>query len=324
MMKKKLLAGFVILLLVFCTIFGYLKFQDIKRYAISSPMMDFEYKKAIVQTSGDKTFTLENLRPIVGQEELKEVIIKNDDNPVIYTPSEKNIESGEFSMNLHMHTMYSDGTMSVKRLLDKAQDYAKNFPEGKYMYVAITDHNTVLGIQNLIYVLQKNPGKYTKIKVVPGIEVFTKYNDSKYSDNPIDIHVLTWCINPYDKFLNEEFYKEDLRDRYNYKLRDFDDVIEMMSDYGIVGVAHPARYITHLNENKYPYIREMLSRLKNISHNDVVFTEGYYQTYPLLPEKDELGDEYQPFLDYINAAAKELGIIRTGSTDTHGESLFRK
>lgn len=320
-MKQKIFK-IIAIFLIFGLLLGcYFKIQDNARYKINSPMQDIEYKKKIIKSSKDKSYTLENMRPIVGPQELLQFISENDNNPQIYTPSDENIKNGIFSANLHIHTLYSDGQMTIRQLLDKAQDYAKDFPDGKYMYVAVTDHNTILGTQNLIFTLQKNPNRYTKIKVVPGIEIFTKFN-SKYSNKLIDIHVLTWCINPYDKFLEKEFYKADLSDRYNYKYRDFDEVIRIMKNHGIVGVAHPARYVSHLKKDKYAYIEEMLGRLKQTSEN--VFTEGYYQTYPVLPDKEELGNEYEEFLEHINKTAKNYGIIRTGSTDTHGYSIFRK
>lgn len=319
---KQKIFKIIAIFLIFSLLFGcYFKIQDNTRYKINSPMQDIEYKKKIIKSSKDKSYTLENMRPIVGPQELLQFIAENDNNPQIYTPSDENIKNGIFSANLHMHTLYSDGQMTIRQLLDKAQDYAKDFPDGKYMYVAVTDHNTILGAQNLIFTLQKNPNRYTKIKVVPGIEIFTKFN-SKYSNKLIDIHVLTWCINPYDKFLEEEFYKADLSDRYNYQYRDFDEVIKIMKNHGIVGVAHPARYVSYLKNDKYPYIEEMLGRLKQTSEN--VFTEGYYQTYPVLPDKEELGNEYEDFLKHINKTAKNYDIIRTGSTDTHGYSIFRK
>jgi len=298
-----------------------------ERYKISAPMQDMEFKKQIIETSHNKYYKLENLRQLVGPEELFEIIKSNNDNPQIYTPSEKNIKNGVFKVNLHMHTIYSDGASNVRYLLDLAQEYAEKNLNGESMYIAITDHNTVLGIQELIRVLQTTPvEEYNRVKIVPGIEVYTAFNNSKFSPKPVEIHVLTWCINPYDEFLNKEFYKKNLADKWNrtWPDRDFDWLVKTMSNYGIVSVAHPARYTTFLEKKKFPYIAEMFERFRSLTEGKLIATEGYYQVYSRLYENGKLNVEYKKYLDYINEQARKNGIFLTGSTDVHGLSLFTR
>ena len=294
------------------------------RYHINTTMPDIEYKKAILKDSHNFLYTLEALRPIMGPNELTEFIKNNDNNPQIYTPTVDNLADGVFRANLHMHTTMSDGKPTVEERLNSAQTHAEKFIKNGYMLIAITDHNTVWGAQEVIKILEKNKGKYNRIKVIPGIEINSEYHKSKVIKEPVQIHVLTWCINPYDKFLNKEFYKKNPYDKWNRKLpdRDFDWVINTMSNYGIVGPAHPARYTSFMKEKKYPYITEMLTRYSKLSSN-TLFTEGYYQSYKVTSTGPHLGKEYDKYINHINSEAKRLGIIRTGSTDAHGFSLFR-
>ena len=78
-------------------------------------------------------------------------------------------------------------------------------------------------------------------------------------------------------------------------------------------------------ENKYPYIKEMLSRYKAFGESGYpLFVEGYYQSYGATTTKEHLGSEYESYLKFINQEARNLGILRTGSTDTHGKSIFKK
>ena len=319
-MKKNLLK---LILVIFIMTFSCISWQ-MYRYHINSPMLDIEYKKAILRDSHNYTYTLEALRPLMGPEELTQFIKDNNDNPQIYTPSIENIKSGKFRANLHMHTTMSDGITTVQKRMDDAEKYAKEKIDGGKMVIAITDHNTVLGAKEIIKVLEKGKNKYNDIKVVPGMEIFTHYQNSKFKDSYVDIHVLLWSINPYDKFLNEEFYKEKLKDKWNYKDRDFDWVIETMSKHGIVGIAHPARYTSAMKEKKYPYITEMLTRYNKLNSSDTKFVEGYYQSYMQTGTGEHLGSEYDKYINHINNEAKKLGIIRTGSTDAHGYSIFRK
>ena len=318
-----MLRKILISIITFCIITSGIYINS-KRYEISSPMEDLEYKKKIITSSKNLTYKLENLRPLVGPNELERFIRENNDNPEIYTPSEENIKKGIYQANLHMHTTNSDGQARVEYILDQAESYAKKNLKGKPFYLSITDHNTILGAKELIEVLQKNPQKYKNIKVICGIEIFTAYNNSSVAKRPVDIHVLGWCINPYDKFLNKEFYKKNLKDKWNRQLpdRDFDFVITELSNYGLIGIAHPARYIDFLGKENKNYIKELLQHYKSKNKNKVCYLEGYYQVYPLIIKNYD--EEFKNLLDYINLEAKAQGICRTGSTDVHGYSIFKK
>ena len=319
-MKKLRLYLFIFLLVLVC---GLLIWQRY-RFHISSPMQDIEYKKQILADSHNPFYTLEALRPLMGPRELEEFIKENDLRPEVYTPDLKNIKNGSFMANLHTHTTNSDGKPTVEMRLDSAQNYAETFVKDGYMTIAITDHNTVLGAKEVVRILQKNKGKYKNVKVVPGIEINSEYHNSKISKNPVQIHILTWCINPYNKFLNKEFYKKDTNDKWNRSKpdRDFDWVIKTMSDYGIVGIAHPARYTTSMKGKKYLYITEMFTRYSQLNPK-TKFAEGYYQSYKFTSTGPNLKDEYNAYINYINNEAARLRIFRTGSTDAHGVSLFR-
>lgn len=326
-MKKFYFWSFISIIILALTT-GILCYRDYyntlqnKEFYLNSKIEDLDYKNLIIKDSKNKEFKVENLRPIVGKTELEEFIKKNDSVPDIYNPKSK-----DFRANFHAHTIYSDGKMDVKEFLDKAQKHAKKLPKGEFLYIAVTDHNTVLGAQEVINVLEKNPDKYTKIKIVLGMEVFSEYRRSSVSDKPVEIHVLCWGLNPYDEKLNKEFYKKDLNDKLNRPIpdRDFDDVILMMKEYGIVGIAHPARKTTFLKDKKYAYMEEMLKRYKTLAGGDSnpLFTEVYYQSYSYSTAKKNLGSEYEKYLKYINDEAQKLGIIRTGSIDNHGKSITR-
>ena len=294
---------------------------EIKKELITLPN-DIEYKKSIIEKSKNKNYKIENLDALVGPNELIAFIKENKENPETYTPSPYNIKNGFYQANLHCHSTNSDGVASVEFLLTQADEFAKKNLNGKPMYIAITDHNTVLGAQKIIEVLQKNPNKYKHVKVVTGIEIFTTYTSS-FSDKPVDIHVLSWCINPYDKFLNKEFYKKNLKDKWNrtFPDRDFEEVISMMSEYGLVGIAHTARYLEHLKtEQQKKYIKKLFEDYKNKNKNNCWFIEGYYQSYKASMQNFDKNTEV--LIENINKEAKQSNINLTGSTDVHGYSIL--
>lgn len=317
---------FIFILIIIFVIAGALCNIYIFRFKISVPMQDIEYKKSIIKESGNLTYTLENLRPLVGKEELAEFIKKNDVSPNIYSIDRENIVNGGYRANFHIHTTNSDGAVPVEIRLNEAQKYAESVIKDDYFWIAITDHNTVNGAKDIIKILQNNPGKYKNIKIVAGMEIFTRDNSSKIAEEPIQQHVLLWCINPYDKYLNELFYKDlsNTKNKNNWKEppMDFDWIILTMQKYGLVGIAHPARFSSKLGMKKEEYIKELFKKYAN--HCDgVKFTESYYQVYKFQDIVKEMGDELNPFLEFINNEAKSLNIYRTGSTDAHGITIFK-
>lgn len=289
--------------------------------------IDKKYKNEIISQSDIPDLTLSDLDAIMGPCEIEQFIRNNDGNPKIYTPTEKNIKKGIYQANLHTHSTESDGSLPISERLDEAQKYAQL--NNMVFYIATTDHNTVNGAKATLKALKKNPNKYKNVKIMLGLEVNSIYNLKDKTKEQVDIHVLVLGINPYNKFLNEEFYKTPEanpwnRPRKNPEFEDFDNVIKVMNNYGIVGVAHPARYIVQLGDKKYSYLAEMLKRYKSLTpKNKPAFVEGYYQSYAK-NAKVELKKEYKNILNFINKESRALGIIRNGGLDTHGTTIFEK
>lgn len=89
-------------------------------------------------------------------------------------------------IDLHTHSNCSDGTYSVKELIDYAHE--KNLAA-----IALTDHDTVIGLDEAIDYTGKT---YSDIEFIPGIE-FSTVNEGK------DVHVVGLYIDHH----NEEFQR---------------------------------------------------------------------------------------------------------------------
>lgn len=291
--------------------------ESIFQTASQNEILDKDYKKKIIQDSQNNTYSLENMYSIVGPTELKDFIQKNDKNASIYTPSKENIKKGIFRANFHIHTVNSDGAFSVQELLDQAAEYALTL-KNKPFYLAITDHNTLEGTKTAVDIIQKNPKKYKNIKVILGMEVFSELETvPNITKRPIEIHVLSWALNPFDKELNKIFVKKNTFDKCNYSYRTFDDAILLLKRKGFVGIAHPIRHVTNDNlaSSKNDYYNYMLNKYSKLNSGNILFAEGYYQSYTTKEEKESI--------KYVNAELKKKNIIRTGSTDAHGHSIFK-
>ncbi len=90
-----------------------------------------------------------------------------------------------FKTDLHIHSWCSDGTMSPIELVEK-------YVDDKYDLIAITDHESIDGIQIAI-----DEGKDKNLRVIPGIELSTVHKG-------IEIHILGYYFDIDDQGLREE------------------------------------------------------------------------------------------------------------------------
>ncbi|HJX50049.1 MAG TPA: PHP domain-containing protein [Candidatus Nanoarchaeia archaeon] len=106
-------------------------------------------------------------------------------------------------IDLHVHTTSSDGTFSPKQVINYAL-------KTKMKAVAITDHNTVLGIDKALkYAKQK-----TNLEVVPGIELCCREDSLGLGD----IHVLGLFINHRDKLFLDALKKQQNPSHYLFRV----------------------------------------------------------------------------------------------------------
>lgn len=86
------------------------------------------------------------------------------------------------AIDLHTHSTYSDGTFSVKELIDRAH-------EKELAAIALTDHDTVDGIDEAI---EYAASKYPDLEVVPGVELSTEGEGR-------EVHIVGLYIDNHDK-----------------------------------------------------------------------------------------------------------------------------
>lgn len=67
--------------------------------------------------------------------------------------------------DLHMHSLYSDGKLSLKEIVDRAK-------LANLDYIALTDHDSIMGVEEITKI-----GDEEGIKVIPGLELSTNRNN---------------------------------------------------------------------------------------------------------------------------------------------------
>jgi len=102
-------------------------------------------------------------------------------------------------IDLHMHTTISDGSFRPNEVIDMA---VKN----GCSVISITDHDNVDAYNDYLFDYANKCG----IKIIPGVEISTKYNG-------IGIHVLGYNIDVNNKQLNDSLYTlRNARHKYLY------------------------------------------------------------------------------------------------------------
>jgi predicted metal-dependent phosphoesterase TrpH len=105
-------------------------------------------------------------------------------------------------IDMHLHTYYSDGTMSPHAIVKRASALGMKT-------IAITDHDGVDGVEEA-----QVAGKKLGVKVIPGIELSSSmsagelglYGDT-YKDHNINMHILGYEIDIKDDELNKAIKK---------------------------------------------------------------------------------------------------------------------
>ena len=148
--------------------------------------------------------------------------------------------------DLHMHSVYSDGTLTIKKLLD----YAKS---KRLDIIAITDHDSTEGVSEAL-----EYAKEINLRVIPGIELSTEHNGESvhvlgYFNGEIPQTIKEFSARQH-KFRRERIYNmaKNMESLYGFKI----DFERLMKPIGAITRAHLIREIALSNpqyEKEYVY-----------------------------------------------------------------------
>ena len=219
------------------------------------------------------------------------------------------LESGEFKANLHIHTQYSDGEMTVKELLKNAQQITEKNHD---FLIALTDHDTIDGCKEA----EKLIDEFPDVNICFGVEISTVGINFPKQTKPVQIHLLVYGINPADEKLNN--YLQTKREqklhlanttiqKLNEVLPDYNFSIEEASKCHIMiakgqdEVAHPLKKYTsgkillnyYLPDAEFAYDKP-IKKFKYLFKGK----EPYYITYKKALEM-YIGHDLPEIPDYI-------------------------
>lgn len=249
--------------------------------------------------------------------------------------------------DLHTHSIFSDGTLTPTQLIDLAEELGLGA-------VALTDHNTVLGLPEF---LQAAEGK--QVEAVPGVEFSVDYGTQ-------ELHILALYIQPayYDQAMAIADQIQENKRKSNIELVEALNKAGYAISYEKIKASMPA------GEPNRALIARELVRCGYVSSNQEAFAtllsskHGYYHppkridvfelisfvrsagavavwAHPFLHLKQE--EQIRQFLPRAVAAglqgmevryslytpeqtrlaealAKEYGLLPSGGSDFHGEN----
>lgn len=117
------------------------------------------------------------------------------------------------SVDLHLHTYYSDGTWSPRELVDAAVKLGLE-------YIAVTDHDTVDGIDETI------AHANGRVRVIPGIELNTVWTTAEGRQK--DVHILGYFFD-----FQSEAIAGVIRRQRAAREEQIEKSIEVLQDAGI-------------------------------------------------------------------------------------------
>ncbi len=271
------------------------------------------------------------LASVIGSDELKNILGKlNAENFSVGGTDFQNVLNGTFRANLHVHSDYSDGTMTIETILNQAAKYADKVhaKTGEKFILALTDHDFTESSKEALKLIAQNPMKYKNLQFVAGMEKsFAHPSPNSLYGNPTEVsEVIAYSINPYCPKLTE-FIDTLQKNRKNLASVILDEANAMfpsaglsLEDAKLSDATHPKgismdvqwtvyNYLKRKLPNEEKSINKLCKKFRPAVENDkVTFPSGYATENTLKEAVDIIKESGYGFLGIAHPAfLKEKG-----------------
>ncbi|MBQ9245638.1 hypothetical protein IJ182_05155 [bacterium] len=164
----------------------------------SSPLAT-EIAESIKQNKGIK-IPPANFECIMTPSEIRKILPKLKEQN--FECSEENVEKGIYCADLDYQSNFTlNSKETITEILDRAVKYADKYHEktGEKFVFAFTDHDTVEGVQRVLYEVGKNPDKYKNLKIIPGLKLSYAHKAPNSKIGYENSDMLIYGINPFSK-----------------------------------------------------------------------------------------------------------------------------
>ncbi|MCM1009612.1 MAG: PHP domain-containing protein [Fusobacterium sp.] len=248
-------------------------------------------------------------------------------------------------IDLHVHTLYSDGVYSPEKIVDTAIDVG-------LQAISLTDHDNILSYQVAQdYIKEKNLAD--KLEVIQGVEINTLHKN-------YEVHILGYFMNPENSDFKNLLKAQQqariaqtqeiitlLAKKEGIKIK-FEDIQRQVAEGGSIGRPHIAKaianaggtsnvieaYAKFINDSSHVYVpRKTVSPYEAV---EVIYGAGgvpvIAHPYDIdIAEKliknlmscglrgiEAYHRKHSPAcVEYFSSMAEELGLIVTGGSDFH-------
>ncbi len=178
-----------------------------------------------------------NCKNIMSPEELAQILpdLKEEN----FISSKENQKSGIYYADLDYQSSFSSGKENIFQILDNAAIFANQYyaKHGKDFIFALTDRDSIEGVQHAVRIIAENPNRFEHLKFIPGIKLSfahdAPFSKLKYENSDM----LVYGINPFSQniidFINStikrrqimsvEFIKnvKNLYPEFSYDIKEF-------------------------------------------------------------------------------------------------------
>ncbi len=250
-----------------------------------------------------------NLTNVLSPQEFKEILPYLHAENFIDTP--ENREKGIYCAELDYQSNFSSGKENVFEILDKAATYAQEYYKktGKNFIFALTDRDSLEGLQHAIRIFGENPEKYKHLKLLPGLKLSFAHKAPTSIIGYENSEMLIYGLNPYSKNVTD-FVDNLIKKRRAMTINFIRDVNTLYPDFAY-------SIIEFAEQNKLKYMKGYTVSNLYWRAREYAETKGGSEIKGTSKVPDEIVNEAQNILDNLSkvyVGSDEKGYSAVGSS----------
>ena len=269
-----------------------------------------DFAKDIAKCIKEKTNTdipASNLANIVSPEEFRELLPTFEAKNFKRNP--ENLENCIYCADLDYQSNYSTGKEPVYDILERVTEQADAFvalqqangiPEEdiKPFYFALSDRDSIEGVQQAVKIIGENPEKYKNLKFIPAIKLTYAHPADTSALGYENSDMLVYGINPFsDNLIN---YLDHIIEKRKKMILDF--ISELSELYP--GLEYDIKEFMHQNKIKY---------LRSFAVSNLYWRVREYAQKKGNETIKGLHIAPEAIFKSVNSIFQSMGIIQTGS-----------
>lgn len=178
----------------------------------------------------DCNIPAQNFNCIMTPDELRKILPNlTQDN---FLATTKNQDNGVYCVDLDYQTSFSSGNENIFDILDNVAQYANKYYEknGKDFIFAITDRDSIEGLQHALRIIGLNPEKFKHVKIVPGIKMSFAHEAPNSNIGYENSDMLIYGINPFSENIID-FVETTVQKRKNMTINFIRQVNELYPEF---------------------------------------------------------------------------------------------